>query len=181
MGTSLTVHPFASLTEFVPEDCPRLLLNLDHVGGWGSRINDVACLKKCDDAVRELCKELGWEEDLDQLWDATTDSLDEAYRPAAKEETVQDKELTEEERLKVEVDKLTQEIDDSLKIAEKHQETVLEELKKGDGNSKETQVELESKITDSPPEKKQELSVKLEESPKEKDIEHPDTESPVKL
>ena len=71
MGTSLTVYPFAKLPELVPEDCPRLLLNLDHVGGWGSRVNDVACLMPCDKAVRELCKKLGWEEELDKLWEGT--------------------------------------------------------------------------------------------------------------
>lgn len=71
MGTSLTVHPFASLTELVPDECARLLLNLDHVGGWGSRPNDVACLMTCDKAVRELCKLLGWEEELETLWTET--------------------------------------------------------------------------------------------------------------
>ncbi|KAH8114488.1 SIR2-domain-containing protein [Phellopilus nigrolimitatus] len=71
MGTSLTVHPFASLTELVPNKCPRLLLNLDHVGGWGSRVNDVACLMSCDSAVRELCKLLEWEVELERLWAET--------------------------------------------------------------------------------------------------------------
>ncbi|PAV17163.1 NAD-dependent deacetylase sirtuin-2 [Pyrrhoderma noxium] len=71
MGTSLTVHPFASLTEIVPEDCPRVLLNLDHVGNWGSRRNDVECLMACDRAVRELCGLLGWGEELEGLWEGT--------------------------------------------------------------------------------------------------------------
>lgn len=71
MGTSLTVHPFAALAELVDEWCPRLLLNLERVGGWGSRKNDVAHLKQCDDAVKELAKLLGWEEDLQRLWEET--------------------------------------------------------------------------------------------------------------
>lgn len=79
MGTSLTVYPFAKLTELVPRDCPRLLLNLDLVGSWGERVNDVACLMACDTAVRLLCEKLDWKEDLDRLW-ATTG------RPPAGEE-----------------------------------------------------------------------------------------------
>lgn len=71
MGTSLTVYPFAKLTELVPRDCPRLLLNLDLVGSWGERVNDVACLMACDTAVRLLCEKLGWKEDLDRLWAMT--------------------------------------------------------------------------------------------------------------
>ncbi|KLO14716.1 NAD-dependent deacetylase sirtuin-2 [Schizopora paradoxa] len=75
MGTSLTVHPFASLTEIVDESCPRLLLNLDLVGGWGSRTNDVSCLMPCDDAVRKICELLGWEEELDALWADTANTV----------------------------------------------------------------------------------------------------------
>lgn len=71
MGTSLTVYPFAKLTELVPRDCPRLLLNLDLVGSWGERVNDVACLMACDTAVRLLCDKLGWKEDLVRLWAKT--------------------------------------------------------------------------------------------------------------
>lgn len=86
MGTSLTVHPFASLAEMVPEECARLLLNLDHVGGWGSRTNDVACLMPCDKAVQELCKLLGWEKELEALWEETNPSPRKI--PAADEDRV---------------------------------------------------------------------------------------------
>ncbi|TFK34729.1 Sir2 family histone deacetylase Hst2 [Crucibulum laeve] len=75
MGTSLTVHPFASLAEMPDSSCPRVLINLDKVGGIGRRRNDVVLLGKCDDIVRELCKELGWEEELLQLWAETEDSV----------------------------------------------------------------------------------------------------------
>ncbi|KAI5119048.1 hypothetical protein M0805_005914 [Coniferiporia weirii] len=84
MGTSLTVHPFASLTELVPDGCPRLLLNLDHVGGWGSRVNDVACLMPCDRAVRELCSLLGWKDELEELW-AETDLSPKEVRETGEE------------------------------------------------------------------------------------------------
>ena len=73
MGTSLTVHPFASLTELVPKDCPRLLCNLDHVGGWGSRTNDVAALMRVDDAIKELSRLLGWKDDLMKIYKEVTE------------------------------------------------------------------------------------------------------------
>ena len=75
MGTSLTVHPFASLAGMVDGSCPRVLINLDHVGDFGSRSDDVVLLGKCDDLVKDLCKELGWEDELLRLWDETEASV----------------------------------------------------------------------------------------------------------
>ena len=71
MGTSLTVQPFASLAGMVKESCPRVLINLDHVGDFGSRADDVILLGKCDEIVTELSKELGWDRELLQLWEQT--------------------------------------------------------------------------------------------------------------
>ncbi|KAF8170937.1 DHS-like NAD/FAD-binding domain-containing protein, partial [Pholiota molesta] len=75
MGTSLTVQPFASLADRVDNSCPRVLINLDHVGSFGSRSDDVILLGKCDEIVRNLSKELGWEDELVRLWDATEATL----------------------------------------------------------------------------------------------------------
>ncbi|KIM40877.1 hypothetical protein M413DRAFT_445656 [Hebeloma cylindrosporum] len=75
MGTSLTVQPFASLAEMVDDSCPRVLINLDHVGDFGSRSDDVVLLGKCDDIVTKLCNELGWEDELLRLWDETEASV----------------------------------------------------------------------------------------------------------
>ena len=75
MGTSLTVQPFASLAGMVDSSCPRVLINLDHVGDFGSRTDDVVLLGKCDDVVKDLCKELGWEDELLRLWDETEASV----------------------------------------------------------------------------------------------------------
>lgn len=75
MGTSLTVYPFASLAQRVDDSCPRVLINLDHVGDIGSRRDDVALLGKCDDVVKDLCKELGWEDELIRLWNETDESV----------------------------------------------------------------------------------------------------------
>lgn len=90
MGTSLTVYPFAKLTELVPRDCPRLLLNLDLVGSWGERVNDVACLMTCDTAVRLLCEKLGWKEDLDRLWAETAPPAGEEVETEIAREKVDD-------------------------------------------------------------------------------------------
>lgn len=76
MGTSLTVHPFASLAQRVDDSCPRVLINLDRVGDFGSRSDDVVLLGKCDDIVRDLCKELGWEDELLKLWHETEDTIE---------------------------------------------------------------------------------------------------------
>ncbi|KAG8924254.1 Sir2 histone deacetylase Hst2, partial [Tulasnella sp. 418] len=73
MGTSLTVHPFASLQYMVPPTCPRVLINLDKVGDIGSKADDVVLQMDCDTAVREICDALGqdWRDDLERLWKET--------------------------------------------------------------------------------------------------------------
>ena len=76
MGTSLTVHPFASLVNRVPSDCPRVLINLDRVGGIGSRTDDVVVLGKCDDVVKELCELLGWGDELEKAWAETAERVE---------------------------------------------------------------------------------------------------------
>ena len=93
MGTSLTVHPFASLAGMVGPYCPRVLINLERVGDLGSRPDDLVLLGACDDIVRDLCRELGWEEELDRLWQETEASvLTEPVKApkAEKEEKVKD-------------------------------------------------------------------------------------------
>lgn len=75
MGTSLSVQPFASLAGMVRQSCPRVLINLDHVGDFGSRADDVILLGKCDEIVMELSKELDWEEELLELWEQTEASV----------------------------------------------------------------------------------------------------------
>ena len=93
MGTSLQVQPFASLVAKVPPSCPRLLLNREPVGTLPPEIphpalaalygldapflflpehamhnwRDAAHLGDCDEGVRALCGEMGWQEDLDAL------------------------------------------------------------------------------------------------------------------
>ncbi|KAJ7204215.1 NAD-dependent deacetylase sirtuin-2 [Mycena rebaudengoi] len=69
MGTSLKVHPFASLAEMGV--CPRVLVNRDPAGDIGTQPDDVVLLMNCDDAVRQIARGMGWEEELDTAWAAT--------------------------------------------------------------------------------------------------------------
>ncbi len=68
MGTSLQVHPFASLPTHVGQGVPRVLFNLEQVGGLGTRADDVLALEDCDTGVRRLADELGWREELESEW-----------------------------------------------------------------------------------------------------------------
>lgn len=114
MGTSLTVQPFASLPSFCSDGVPRLLINLERVGGLGSRPDDFVFLGDCDVGVRELAAALGWEKDLELIWnktepekDGTGEHLDSA--PKSKDEKLED-----------DISNLTNEVDRSLKLSEGH-------------------------------------------------------------
>ncbi|KAI8105266.1 hypothetical protein M9435_000434 [Picochlorum sp. BPE23] len=84
MGSSLVVHPFASLIDRVDQACPRLLINREKVGeahpelrkmGYrkgfdftdDARSRDVALLGDCDAMIEKLCDQLGWLDDLNSL------------------------------------------------------------------------------------------------------------------
>ncbi|KAK8008253.1 sir2 family domain-containing protein [Apiospora marii] len=68
LGTSLTVHPFASLPDMAFEQTPRVLFNKERVGTLGHRADDVICLGDCDSGIRKLADELGWRDELERLW-----------------------------------------------------------------------------------------------------------------
>lgn len=105
IGTSLTVHPFASLVDLVPGDCPRVLINLDKVGNFNKR-DDIVLLGKCDDIVRELCRELGWEEELESTWARTANSVE-----------ADDKVSETKVKVGEELDRITRDIEKSLVIS----------------------------------------------------------------
>jgi NAD+-dependent protein deacetylase SIR2 len=122
MGTSLTVQPFASLPSFVREEIPRILINLERVGGLGSRADDVLLLDDCDAGVRKLVDALGWLEELENLWHQTNpperDQKDQILPPK-----------TGDEKLEEEVDLLTREIDQTLKLSKDHNTWLEDQLK----------------------------------------------------
>jgi len=69
-GTSLQVHPAASLVMQVDRSCPRLLINRDRVGedlGMFSRDTDHFLSGTCDDGFLALCAEAGWLDELQAL------------------------------------------------------------------------------------------------------------------
>lgn len=122
MGTSLSVQPFASLPSFVREETPRILINLERVGGLGSRADDVLLLEDCDTGVRKLAKALGWLDELENLWQQTT--------PSEKDQAGQQlPRKTKDEKMKEEVDLLTTDIDRILKLSKDHNNWLQDDLK----------------------------------------------------
>ena len=131
MGTSLSVQPFASLPSFVSDGVPRVLINMQRVGGMGSRPDDVLLLGDCDDGVRRFAKALGWEEELENLWEETRPEGEEKKKKKGEqpeENAPQDK----DELLRDEVDRLTQEVDRSLHLTDAYQQRVREKIKSRD-------------------------------------------------
>jgi len=123
MGTSLTVQPFASLPGFCAEGVPRVLINLEQVGGLGSRADDVVILEDCDTGVRKLASALGWEEELHTLWNETKAggiALDEGLEEPGKK--------SKDEKLEDQITSLTKEVDKSLKISNGHRDWLTEHL-----------------------------------------------------
>jgi NAD+-dependent protein deacetylase SIR2 len=116
IGTSLTVHPFASLVNMVPGQCPRVLINLDKVGEIGSGKNDIVLLGKCDDIIRDLAKELGWEDELDKEWAATAGSLD--IHEATPDAPTKAKDLTDEAKLDRELEKIVDKVAGALTVSD---------------------------------------------------------------
>ncbi|KFY75835.1 hypothetical protein V498_09908 [Pseudogymnoascus sp. VKM F-4517 (FW-2822)] len=138
IGTSLSVHPFASLPDMALEGTPRVLLNMERVGALGSRPDDVLLLGDCDGQVRRLADELGWRDELEEVYKEVggPGASMEPSTPAAKQEMLEDEVerlITEVEHalditppnakredLDDEVDKLTSEVDHALKISDGH-------------------------------------------------------------
>jgi NAD-dependent histone deacetylase SIR2 len=115
MGTSLTVQPFASLPGLVPDHVPRLLINLEQVGSLGMRADDVLLLEDCDSGVRKLADACGWLEELEEMWEETGIK----FKIAAKQKDKRSgKQKSKDEALEEEIEKLTKEVDQTLKIAQ---------------------------------------------------------------
>lgn len=122
MGTSLTVQPFASLPGFCSEGTPRVLINMEKVGGLGSRPDDVLLLGDCDTGVRNLAKACGWEQELEELWSKTeskaaTEMIGKRDEPAK----------SKDEKLEDEVAKLSKGVDETLNLSKWHEDKVRKE------------------------------------------------------
>lgn len=67
MGTSLEVYPFAGIADAMGHKTPRVLINLNAVGSFGSRDSDVVLEGDIVENVKKLTSALGWEEKLNIL------------------------------------------------------------------------------------------------------------------
>lgn len=121
MGTSLQVQPFSSLPGFCNQGVPRVLINLERVGGLGSRPDDVLLLGDCDAGVRKFAKALGWLEELEALWEMTNPDPQARERENA---PLPDR----DQRLEDEVERLTEEVDKSLSVSDSYQTKVRQKL-----------------------------------------------------
>lgn len=123
IGTSLTVQPFASLPAFVPEEVPRVLINLEQVGGLGSRPDDVLLLGDCDGQVKKLAEACGWLKELEDAWAKTAPR---EVKELGKEKKIQ----TRAEGMEEEIEKLTRDVSKSLNLAKEHDAATRKELEK---------------------------------------------------
>lgn len=67
IGTSLEVYPFAGIADAVGKFTPRVLINRDVVGSFGTRIGDVILNGDIVESIWDLAKEIGWSEKLANL------------------------------------------------------------------------------------------------------------------
>ena len=145
IGTSLTVQPFASLINMVTGQCPRVLINLDQVGGIGSGKNDLVLLGKCDDIIRDLARALGWGDELDKEWTGTAKCLDSHETP--QEPTEEEKVDDAKAKLEHEMEKITDGVGKALSLSEKDEAAVDKtEVRSGieSGTSKDVAAERET-------------------------------------
>lgn len=113
MGTSLSVQPFASLPQICSEGVPRVLINKEVVGGFGSRADDVILLGDCDDGVRRLASALGWLDELGKLWSVTNPV---GYKDKDQPQGTK----TADEVLEDEITKLTADVEQTLNVSHDH-------------------------------------------------------------
>lgn len=132
MGSSLSVYPFAALPGRCGDHCARLLINMESAGGIGGRRDDVVMLGTCDNGVRRLARELGWDVELEKLWNS--------IRGSDVPPKVRTDEMMEEE-----VRKLTEEVERELKAAEEYKGRIEGKLKSEDEKRKEMDV-LNTKV-----------------------------------
>lgn len=127
MGTSLSVHPFASLPQFASEGVPRVLINKEIVGDFGSRPDDVIVLGDCDEGVRKLADALGWRDELESMWLEVGGKVKEKEAARLRE---QRQAMSKDEILEAEIEKLTGEVDAALKLSKDHEDWVSHQLDK---------------------------------------------------
>lgn len=66
------------------------------MGDFGSRLDDVILLGKCDDVVKDLARELGWDKELWEMWQETRMDQAEKADGSREGDGEEEKESTEE-------------------------------------------------------------------------------------
>ncbi|KZV73168.1 NAD-dependent deacetylase sirtuin-2 [Peniophora sp. CONT] len=133
MGTSLVVHPFASLVDRVPDDCVRVLINMEPAGDIGELDNDIVLLGKCDEIVQQLATELGWDDELKEAWAATAESVETQVQPESASATTSGGAAVEDD-LEDEVDKLADAVGASLTTDDTTEERAAEPTTSADSH-----------------------------------------------
>lgn len=112
LGSSLSVAPFSQLPGLTSPGIPRLLVNNEAVGDLGTRADDVIQLGDCDSGIRKLAQACGWLDELEDMWNETGNKfgIDPIPRPVKKPA------MSKDEMLQDEVNKITQEVEDTLHV-----------------------------------------------------------------
>ena len=63
----LQVYPFASLADQVSSSIPRILINNEVVGSFGSSANDILEIGDIIHGLKKFTKYLGWENQMDKI------------------------------------------------------------------------------------------------------------------
>ena len=100
-----------------------MLINLERVGGLGTRPDDVLLLGECDIGVKRLVEALGWTDELESLWQEVTPSS-----AVASSAVAEDHSETAAADLEQEIAKITGEVDQTLKISQSHTSALRREM-----------------------------------------------------
>ncbi|QDS78187.1 hypothetical protein FKW77_005511 [Venturia effusa] len=113
LGSSLSVAPFAQLPGLTSTGVPRLLVNNEIVGDLGTRADDVIQLGDCDDGIRRLAKACDWLDELEDMWNETGKKF--GFQPVVTKPNPRPG-MSRDEKLEDEVNKIAQEVEDTLHV-----------------------------------------------------------------
>ena len=147
LGTSLQVHPFASLPSLVRDGVPRVLFNMERVGGLGSQADDVLELGDCDTGVRKLADALGWRDELEAEWRALVGEAEATRQLSGMGQRA--------EQLRDEVDRLAEAVDEALHLGREEDANEVDsyagaQAKAKGGQGEEGEEELGKEATNGP-------------------------------
>ena len=137
MGTSLTVFPFAALPEIISLGTPRVLINMERVGDFGSHPDDIMLLGDIEAGVIKLAEAIGWRSELETLWKEMNPGKTLSKTLSEKEEEEEEEEVVVErsrdEAFQDDLEKLTKDVEESLAISAAHADGVRSQLLERDG------------------------------------------------